>query len=52
MLTEKQKSGANYLRLVTVMRELRAEQKISEKEYDRAKVYYQKMTGADVVILD
>lgn len=52
MLTEKQKNGANYIRLVAVLRKLRAEQRISEKEYYRAKTYYQKMTGADVVILD
>ena len=52
MLTEKQKNGANHIRLVAVLRKLRAEQRISEKEYYRAKTYYQKMTGADVVILD
>lgn len=52
MLTEKQKNGANYIRLVAVLRKLRAEQTISEKEYHRAKTYYQKITGADVVILD
>lgn len=52
MLTEKQKNGANYIRLVAVLRKLRAEQRISEKEYYRAKTYYQKMTDADVVILD
>lgn len=52
MLTEKQKNGANYIRLVAVLRKLKAEHKISEKEYNHAKTYYQKMTGADVVILD
>lgn len=52
MLSAVQKKSANYLRIIIVLRELRDRGIINEKEYDRAKKYYRKLTGADIVILD
>lgn len=52
MISEKQTKSANYLRIVTVLRSLLEDGTISVKEYARAKKYYQKLTGADIVIAD
>lgn len=52
MISEKQTKSANYLRIVTVLRSLLEDGTISAKEYARAKKYYQKLTGADIVIAD
>lgn len=52
MIVEKQSKCANFLRIVAVLRQLLDAGKIDEKEYRRAKRYYQKMTGADIVIAD
>lgn len=52
MLSEKQTKSANYLRIVSVLRALKDGGTITEQEYCRAKKYYQKLTGADIVIAD
>lgn len=52
MLAEKQTKSANYIRIVSVLKCLRDSGKISLKEYSRAKSFYKKMTGADIVIAD
>ena len=52
MIVEKQSKCANFLRIVAVLRRLLDTGKIDEKDYRRAKRYYQKMTGADIVIAD
>lgn len=52
MVAENQKKSANYLRIVAVLRSLLANGTISQKEYGRAKKYYKKLTGADIVIAD
>lgn len=52
MLSDVQNKSANYLRIVFILRELRDRGIINKKEYDRAKKYYRKLTGADIVILD
>jgi len=52
MLAEKQTKCANFIRIVSVLKNLRDSGTISSKEYRRAKSYYRKMTGADIVIAD
>jgi len=50
IVTETQAKSANFLRIVSVLQKLRDQEKITEKEYLRAKKYYQKLTGADITI--
>ena len=52
MVTENQTKSANFVYIVSVLRRLLHSGTINEKEYTRAKKYYQKMTGADIVIAD
>lgn len=52
MLTDVQMKRVNYIRIISVLKTLRGSGQISEKEYFRAKKYYQKLTGADIVIVD
>lgn len=52
MVAEKQTKSANYLRIVSMLRHLLSNGKITEKEYGRAKRYYKQLTGADIVIAD
>ncbi len=52
MLSEKQSKSANYLCILSVLRGMRASGTISAKEYARAKKYYRKLTGADIVLVD
>ena len=47
---EKTKQNANYFRIVTILRSLLNSGEISKNEYTRAKAYYKKLTGADMVI--
>ena len=50
MLSEHQNKNANYLRILMTLRALRQRGDITEKEYRRAKKYYQNLTGADIVL--
>ena len=52
MLSEHQNKNANYLRILMTLRALRRRGDITEKEYRRAKKYYQNLTGADIVLTD
>lgn len=52
MITESQTKSANYLFIVAVLKDMRDSSVITSAEYDRAKRYYQKLTGADLVIAD
>ena len=52
MLSEFQTKSANYLRIIAVLKGLRERGYINDKEYVRAKKYYRKLTGADIVIAD
>lgn len=52
MLTEVQTKSANYIRIINVLKTLLDFGFINEKEYVRAKNYYRKLTGADIVIAD
>ncbi len=51
MLTETQKKSANFIRIVAALKYLRDTKVITEKEYCRAKKYYRRLTGADIIIL-
>lgn len=42
--------NANYLCIVAVLKELLHSGVISQKEYAKAKKYYLKLTGADIVL--
>ena len=44
--------NANFLRILMTLRALRQRGDITEKEYRRAKKYYQNLTGADIVLTD
>ena len=52
MLSEHQNKNANFLRILMTLRALRQRGDITEKEYRRAKKYYQNLTGADIVLTD
>ncbi len=52
MRSESVTKSANYLRIIFVLRSLLADGTISRKEYNRAKEYYKKLTGSDLVIDD
>ena len=50
MLTEVQAKSVNYIRIVYILKALLKNGLIDSKEYSRAKKYYRKLTGADIVI--
>lgn len=50
MLAENKTKSANYLRIISMLKLLRDNGEITAKEYNRAKQYYKKLTGADIVI--
>ena len=50
MVTENTTKNANFIRIVTILRNLRDNGSISKQEYLRAKKYYLKLTGADIVL--
>ena len=52
MIAEKQTKSANFLRIIAILKSLRDDGKISIQEYSRAKKYYKKLTGADIIIAD
>lgn len=52
MLTETQSTSIKYIKILSVLRQLAEDGTISKAEYIRAKKYYQKLTGADLVIAD
>ncbi len=52
MKTESVTKSANYLRIVCVLKSMLADGTITRNEYNRAKEYYKKLTGADLVIPD
>lgn len=51
MLSQKNAKNANYLFIISMLQDLLAKEMISEKEFDRAKKYYMKLTGADIVLV-
>ena len=46
MVAENTTKNANFIRIVTILRNLRDNGSITEQEYLRAKKYYLKLTGA------
>ncbi len=50
MLSYKNTKNANFLFIVTMLKELLAQEVITDKEYARAKKYYLKLTGADIIL--
>lgn len=52
MISEKQNKSANYLCIVNLLQTMKLDGTITEKEYLRAKSFYRKLTGADIVIAD
>ena len=52
MLSKHQNKNANYLRILMTLRALLQHGDITEKEYRKAKKYYQNLTGADIVLAD
>ena len=52
MLSEKSRNNVNFVRIVTVLRNLLASGLITGDEYKRAKGYYRKLTGADIAVVD
>ena len=52
MVTESQTKSVNLLRIITELQRLRDLGAITETEYQRAKQYYKRLTGADIVIIN
>lgn len=52
MITMSQTKSANYLFIVAVLKSMREGGVITLTEYERAKRYYQKLIGSDLVIAD
>ena len=52
MTVENKTKSANYLNIIAVLQQLKNKGCINEKEYARAKQYYKKLTGADIVIVE
>ena len=50
MLSNKNTKNANFLFIVDMLKDLLAQELITEKENARAKKYYMKLTGADIVL--
>ena len=50
MLSNKNTNNANFLFIADMLKDLLAQELITEKEYVRAKKYYMKLTGADIVL--
>lgn len=52
MITETKRKSGNYLCIVSVLKYLRDSGLIDVGQYSRAKQYYKKLTGSDLVIVD
>lgn len=52
MVSHLNTKNANYLFIVSVLNEMLGLGSITQKEYLRAKKYYLKLTGADIVLAD
>ena len=50
VLSNKNTKNVNFLFIVDMLKDLLAQKLITEKEYVRAKKYYMKLTGADIVL--
>ncbi|MBR2895764.1 MAG: hypothetical protein IKC03_08930 [Oscillospiraceae bacterium] len=52
MIAENKLKNANYVRIVSILKNLLKQKIITNKEYDNAKKYYRSLTGADIIIAD
>ena len=52
MLSCKNTKNANYLYILNALKDLLAQNLITKSEYTRAKSYYRKVTGADIVVVE
>lgn len=52
MLSTNIEKSANYIRIVNILKSMLKAGEINGKEYEKAKKYYIKMTGADIAIAD
>ena len=52
MVSERQTKSANFLCIISVLKDLMNKGMISPKEYNKAKKYYQQLTGADIVLAE
>lgn len=52
MIAMSQTKSANYLFIVAVLKSMLEDGVITPGEYERAKRYYQRLTGSDLVIAD
>ena len=52
MVAESRTKNANYICIIAILRNLRDDSIISSKEYKRAKRYYAKLTGSNIIIVD
>ena len=50
MITETQHSSIKYLKILHVLRQLLADGMITQAEYNKAKKYYKRLTGADLAL--
>ena len=50
VLSNKNTKNVNFLFIVDMLKDFLAQKLITEKEYARAKKYYMKLTGADIVL--
>ncbi len=52
MITACQSKSASFLHIIVVLQKLRDQGVITEIEYQRAKQYYKRLTGADIIVLN
>ncbi len=52
MIAQNKTKNANFIRIINMLRHLRDTAVISPVEYNRARKYYQKLVGADIVIAE
>jgi len=52
ILSQKNTKNANYLCIVSVLKEMLETGSITAREYLRAKKYYLQLTGADIVLAE
>lgn len=51
MVSENTQKSAKFVRIINVLKAMLSAGDITEKEYNRAKQYYAKLTGADIIIV-
>ncbi len=52
MLSEHQNKNINFVHIMQMLKSLLQSGAINQEEYTRAKKYYQKVTGADLIVAE